>query len=472
MGQRAFGIYLVMITLLVGGCRTARVIRDPEFAALESDTFRSWESPDAVSEAMADIPQWEGARPLGEYIAQALSQNPEIHAIRKRMEALALQVPVAASLQDPTFGVTVLPEQVQTAAGQQEMLLSAGQKFPWFGKLSAKASAAEAEANVARAELAAKELETISRVKRAYFELYYVQRAISVTRAEQQLLAQIRDVANARYKAGRVSQQDVLRADLEISDVENSLIRLDQQLESAQAVLARLLHIPANSPVLAQEKLADEIVPRDIELLQRQAIAARPELHAKLAAMERDRQRVELAQLDYRPDVTLGLSWVDISRTGISPVTNGRDAWLLSAGVNLPIYRKRLDANARSAEAKVVSTAREYDALKDLTLEQVADLFARARSQADLIKLFRDDILPKARQTLAVSQQAYNVGETDFLQLIDNWRQLLRYEIGFLRLEASLRQTMAELERVVGGFTSEIQQGTVVRGGAEDVPGR
>ena len=85
MGQRAFGIYLVMITLLIGGCRTARVIRDPEFAALESDTFRSWESPDAVSEAMADVPQWEGARPLGEYIAQALSQNPEIHAIRKRM---------------------------------------------------------------------------------------------------------------------------------------------------------------------------------------------------------------------------------------------------------------------------------------------------------------------------------------------------------------------------------------------------
>ena len=142
MGQRAFGIYLVMITLLIGGCRTARVIRDPEFATLESDTFRSWESPDAVSEAMADVPQWEGARPLGEYIAQALSQNPEIHAIRKRMEALALQVPVAASLQDPTFGVTVLPEQVQTAAGQQEMLLSAGQKFPWFGKLSAKAIAA------------------------------------------------------------------------------------------------------------------------------------------------------------------------------------------------------------------------------------------------------------------------------------------------------------------------------------------
>ena len=85
-------------------------------------------------------------------------------------------------------------------------------------------------------------------------------------------------------------------------------------------------------------------------------------------------------------------------------------------------------------------------------MEQVTDLFAKAESQQDLLILFQQDILPKARQTLEVSSQAYNVGEVDFLQLIDNWRQLLRYELSYHRLEASLRQTLAELERVVGGF--------------------
>ena len=95
-----------------------------------------------------------------------------------------------------------------------------------------------------------------------------------------------------------------------------------------------------------------------------------------------------------------------------------------------------------------MATAREYDALRDATLEQVADLFAKARSQQDLLVLFREDILPKARLTLNVSSRAYNVGQVDFLQLIDNWRQLLRYEISYRRLEASQRQTLAELERV------------------------
>ena len=110
----------------------------------------------------------------------------------------------------------------------------------------------------------------------------------------------------------------------------------------------------------------------------------------------------------------------------------------------------KVTSSVRSAEAHAVSTAREYDSLRDGTLEQVTDLFAQIQSQEDLLTLVREDILPKARLTLEVSRGAYNVGEIDFLQLIDNWRQLLRYEVNYHRLEASLRQTLAELERVIG----------------------
>ena len=393
----------------------------------------------------------EGPHSVEELIGLALEQNPEVQAARKKMEALAHQVPVAASLQDPMFKATVQPEPVQTAAGQQELILSASQKVPWLGKLDARAGVAEAQTNVARAQLAAVELGTIAKVKRAYYELYFIQQAITVTEAEQRLLGEIRDVANTRYKANDTSQQDVLRAELEISNVENELIRLRQQLASAQARLGRVLHVSPQTNLLALDRLTAEQAPRDLQRLQQQAVAARPELHAQLAALQRDRRAVNLANLDYKPDVTLGFSWIDVSSAGISPVTNGRDSFLLTAGVNLPVYRKRLNSSVRSAEAKAVSTARDYDALKDGTLEEVADLFAQAQSQQDLLVLFREDILPKARLTLNVSSRAYNVGEVDFLQLIDNWRQVLRYEVSYRRLEATLRQTLAELERVVGG---------------------
>jgi len=470
MANRSIFIGLVAAAMVSIGCRTSQQIRDPEYAqvsralqqasALSHPNSKSCQStryaPQSTLIATAPFSdELAGPHPVERYIQVALSQNPDIQAARKKMESLAHQVPIAASLPDPMLNVTAQPEPVQTAAGQQELIVAANQKFLLFGKLESRASLAESQTNVARAQLAAVELATIAKVKRAYYELYFLQQATSVTEDEQKLLVEIREVANTRYKAGRTSQQDVLRADLEISNVESELIRLRQQLQSGQARLARLLHIAPQTQVAALDHLMQEQAPLDLELLQQQAVNARPELHAQLAAVRRDRSAVNLARLDYKPDVTLGLSWIDVANNGVSPVTNGRDSFLLSAGVNLPIYRKRLDSSIRSAEAKVVSTVREYDSLRDGTLEEVTDLFAQARSEEDLLLLFREDILPKARQTLEVSNQAYNVGEVDFLQLIDNWRQLLRYEINYHRLEASLRQTLAELERVVGGFLDQ-----------------
>jgi outer membrane protein, heavy metal efflux system len=444
---------LLCLVVLAAGCKTAHEVRDPEYAQLSHNVHQARYSPDPAALAVNPVfTQLEGPHPVEVYIQFALEQNPDIQAARKRMESLAHQVPVAASLQDPMLNLTAQPLPVQTAAGQQEFILSASQKVPWFGKLDARASVAESDTNVARAQLAAAELATIAKVKRAYFELYFIQQAISVTESEQRLLGEIRDVANTRYKTGRTSQQDVLRADLEISNVENELIQLRQQLTSGQARLARILHVAPQTQLLALDRLASAEAPQNLDLLQRQAVAARPELHAALAAISRDQQAADLARLEYKPDVTLGLSWIDVSSNGISPVANGQDALLLTAGINLPVYRKRLDSSVRSAEAKAVSSARQYDSMRDGTLEEVTDLFARARSQQDMLTLFREDILPKARQTLEVSSQAYNVGEVDFLQLIDNWRQLLRYEVTYRRLEATLRQSLAELEQVVGGF--------------------
>jgi cobalt-zinc-cadmium efflux system outer membrane protein len=449
---RAITCLLATSLVFANGCRTPQVPFDPGYANVGNAIQHSYRSLDSGAEAVAPvIADLEGPHAVEEYVRFALQQNPKIQAARKRVEAAAYRVPVAASLQDPMLNVTVLPSSVQTASGEQEMIIAASQKIPWMGKLDAKAAVAESQTDMARAALAATELATVAQVKRAYYNLYFLQQSLVVTEEEQRLLGEFRDVADTRYRAGTTSQQDVYRADLEISAVEADLIRLRQQLSSTRARLASALHVAPQTQLMAVDRLPAEGIPLDLELLQRQAVAARPELHAQLAAIGRDRRAAELARLDYKPDVTVGFSWIDIASSGISPVANGRDALLLTAGINLPIYQKRLNSAVRAAEANAVATAREYDTLRDGTLEDVTDLFAQAGSQHELLVLFREDILPKARLTLEVSAQAYNVGEVDFLQLIDNWRQLLRYEINYRRLETSLRQTLANLEAVVGG---------------------
>lgn len=448
----ARSIPLLLFALAVAaGCRSSRQIRDPEYARVSYTVRNASCAPFEVALAPIDS-SLVGPQPVEVYVAHALDQNADIQAARMQMEAFAHKVPVAASLPDPMLQVTAQPEPVQTAAGQQEALVSVSQKFVGRDRLGARASVAESQTNVARAELAAVELATIAQVKRAYYELYFLQQAIAVTESDQKLLAEIREVALTRYQTNNASQQDVLRADLEISGAEQQLIGLRQQLASMRARLARLLHVSPQTELAAVTTLGDHSAPLVLEHLQALAITARPELHAQLAALQRDRCSLELARLDYKPELTLGATWIDVAENGISPVANGRDAFLLSAGLNLPLYRKRLDSGVRSAEAQAVATARRYDSLRDSTLEEVTDLFSKAHSQEELLLLFREDILPKSRQTLEVSIRAYNVGEVDFLTLIDNWRQVLRYEVTYRRTEASLRQSLAELERVVGGF--------------------
>jgi outer membrane protein, heavy metal efflux system len=446
-------IFLMIIALTVAtGCRSARQIRDPEYAEMVHAVQQADCSPAPAAAAVPPIGTGlSGPQPVEQLIPIALAQNPQVQAARKRLEAAAHQVPVAASLPDPMLGVTGFPAPVQTAAGQQEFALAFNQKLPFYKKLQTASCAAESQANVARAQLAAVELATIEQVQMAYYELYYLQQANDITKIEQQELTRIRDAANGRYKATLTSQQDVLRAELELSNTENELIRLRQQLDSARAMLARVLHVSPQTELQAVDEVLPEEAPRDLAWLEEQAVAARPELHVQLAALARDRQKAQLARLESVPDLTLGATWIDVSTAGISPVRNGNDAVLLTAGINLPLYRNRIDSSVKSMEAQAVATAREYDALRDGTVEQVADLFARAQSQQDMLVLLREDILPKARQTYEVSNSAYSVGEVDFLQLIDNFRQLLRYELSYARLEASLRQTLAELERVVGG---------------------
>jgi outer membrane protein TolC len=330
--------------------------------------------------------------------------------------------------------------------------MSLSQKFPWFGKLRTQAETAEAEANIARAELAATELTVTEQVKRAYYELYVLERAIQITEEDRQLLVDLTQVVDRSLRAGRAAQQDVLRAQLEVLNLDGELVRLRQERQSAQARLARLLHLSPDTELSTLDHLPEQQIPGNLQQLYERAVAARPELRAQLAAIARDRRKVDLARLGYFPDLTASVDWSEMTRSrALSPVADGLDDIGIGLMVNLPIYRSRLDAAVCEAEATTIASARRYESLRDETLENVKDLFVQVESQRDLVNLFRNDIIPKAEQTLRSSIADYEVAKIGFLQLVDNWRQLLKFQVTAYRQEAQLWQTLATLERTVGG---------------------
>ncbi len=318
MGIKHTLTWLLIAASLLVGCKSAHKIHDPEYAQVTYDVQQAWHTSEPVEEAVNPVyHELAGPQPVEAYINFALSQNAGVQAARKSMEAAAMRVPQAASLKDPMLSVSgwpFYPYVPQTAAGRVTAEAMVSQEVPWFGKLRAQSEAAEAEVNMARAQLAAAELEVIEQVSRGYYQLYFVEQSIQITEQNRNLLADVLQIADARYRTSTTSQQDVLRLQAEVSGIDSDIVRLRQELDSARAELAQLLHVSPETPFETTRQLVAQDVPRDLDRLYKQAIAARPELHEQLAAIERDRFKVERAQLEYFPDLTFGAQWGEMTR--------------------------------------------------------------------------------------------------------------------------------------------------------------
>ena len=131
-------------------------------------------------------------------------------------------------------------------------------------------------------------------------------------------------------------------------------------------------------------------------------------------------------------------------------MADGRDAYSLIVGVNLPLYRTRLDAAVREAQCKAVSTARSYAAAEDNLQAEVQSIYAQYREQDQILTILESEILTRAGQALDLSIEAYRTGRVSFEQLIDAYRTLLNYRIDYHRRLALREQAIASLERAVG----------------------
>lgn len=403
---------------------------------------------------LPEEPQLAEPHDVDYFVQVALERNPEIIAAQKAVAAQAQVIPQVTALTDPVLTDTFQPfdnHSVQTAAGRGPNTLSLSQKLPWLGKLRVRGEVAEQDTKIALTRLAQAQLKVIEDVKLAYYELAFAQEAIRIIESDKDLLKQLLQFAEARYRTNSTSQQDVLRAQVEIDRLEDRLISLRKQQDVARADLAKVLHTSPDATLTAQTDANVPPVPQQIDALYEAAVRCRPELQERLHAIIRSERKRELAKLDYYPDFNVGMGWQSITgNDAISPVANGNDNMSFMVGVTLPVWQDRLKAGVREAENRTIESARRYDASRDDTMRVIRRLLVQAESQEQQIELYSKSIIPKAERALRISAADYKVNKLDFQQILDNWSDVLMFHLQVARFEASLNQSLASLERVVG----------------------
>jgi outer membrane protein, heavy metal efflux system len=408
---------------------------------------------------------------LDDYVRIALADNPAIHRAIRDVQVLGFQVPQVTSLDDPMINlVPPTGDMVQTAAGMVGGSVGLSQKIPFPAKLSTKGRIVEQAVRMAFAQLADVRIAVVAQIQKAYYSLYLADVSIRINHESERLLGQIRDVAAARYRTGTATQQDVLRAEVELYNLTNELITFEQQRATAAALLNSLMNRSVDAPIPPPREFALAEVEWKLPQAIDRALASNPRLQRLQAKVKRDIQNVKLARLNYLPDLTVGYSYTFISSAGISPVASGDDVWNFAFGLNLPIWWQRLRARVLEMNAQTLSSVEQYDELRNMVFFQIQDALVKIDTQYRRAALFRDLIVPRAWQVVEVSSSEYQAGALEFTALIDNWRKWLDFSLAYHRALAELEQRFADFQQLIGVPVPRRSEETIVPAGAGPAP--
>lgn len=395
---------------------------------------------------------------LEDYLAYAALNNPGLESAFNRWKAASAQIPQVTSLPEPRFTYRYYIEQVETRVGAQKQAFGISQTFPWFDKLKLKGDAAESAALMARQQYEAAKLKLFFQVKDAYYEYYYLGRAVEIAEENIALLKNFESVVRTRYQAATAKHPDVIRTQVELGKLEDRLKTLRDLQKPIAARLNAALNRPPESPVARPVQITEETISlpdsRILELMGR----SNPELMALRYDIAQSRTAIDLAQKDYYPDVTFGVDFIDTSdRIGPNPPgDSGQDPVIAMVSVNLPIWREKLDAGVRQARYQYNAAARTQTEQRNRLNAQVKLVLFQFRDAERKIDLYRDTLLPKAIESVKANEASFRSGGSTFLEVIDAQRILLEFELAYERALSGKAQRLAELEMLVG---AELRRG-------------
>jgi outer membrane protein TolC len=403
-----------------------------------------------VTSPAPSVLELEEKSTLDDYLAYAAVNNPELEAAFYRWTAALQRAPQARALPDPMLNYRYFVQNVETRVGPQRHRIGLTQTLPWFGKRQLRSDMALQEAHAAHARYESMKLDLFYRIRRAYCERYYLGQAIQVVRENAELVRYLEQVALARFRVAAGEHPDVIRAQVELGRLDNQLETLRERLGPSAAALNAAMNRPVESPLPVPETL-----PEDVGAVDEPALADRLEwLSPKLVELRYQaalhRKGVALARLDEYPDVTLGLDYIETGDAlSPGPSDSGQDAVALGFAINLPLDDTRRTAAVNEHLARFQAANRDRVGTLNALLAELDDAVYRWRDAQRKASLYRDNLLPKADQSLKATEAAFRAGTSSFTDLIDAQRVLLEFGLTLQRALTDQAIQRARIESLV-----------------------
>jgi outer membrane protein TolC len=386
---------------------------------------------------------------LQEFVAEVVSRYPSIQAMSAGWQAAAQRYPQAVALDDPMFMMMTAPASLNSPTTEGAYILELRQKLPWFGKRGLRGQIAAEQAAAAGHEVDDARLKVALAAQIAYFEYYLAHQELALNQTTTELANDFLGAAQSRYRTNQVTQQDVLQAELELAELSRRKLELERMRRVAAARMNTLLLRSPNLPLPSPRLTVDTYnASREPALLYEWAMQNRPDLAAQAHRVEAESANLALTYKQYLPDTELfgryDTFWQPAS-------TQGDLRGQVGVAMNLPVYRRKVNAAVCEARFKLQRERAQYDQLAAEIRLEVQTALEQVRENEQTAKLYKERILPAAEQYLAAVRSNYEVGKATSLDFVQAQRELLKVREQQLQTTTTLAQHLIELERYLGG---------------------
>ena len=391
-----------------------------------------------------------GSEQLRALVNEALSRSPVVLTARTHWQALT-KVPIqAATLPDPQVSFqqfTVGSPQPASGYESSDFYYTGfgvSQDIPGPGKLRLQKAEAEKEAEYGenRYEAARRDIE--EKVKEVYYELFYHAKTLAILDRNQGELNQIQQIAETRYRLDQGLQQDLIKAQLQTTEILKEHAMHHQEEDQEQLELKQLLGRDPDSPNIEIGDVETTHLELDSVQLARLSDGGSPDLAAERAMEARSAEALKLAHQGYWPDFTVGYSY---EKTG----PGFRDYYMLTLGAKIPLYFWRKQTPAIEQAALEAESARKQTAATQLQVSSDVEASLVAMRTAErMMSIYRDGLIPQAETSQASAMSAYQVGKVDFQTLVSSVLDLQNLRQEYYRSLADHEIAVAKIQQVIG----------------------
>ncbi len=384
---------------------------------------------------------------LDAVLAIVRTANPELREAVARARAGFHAIRRDSALGDPLLRVRTEGTPVRQPAGVRradENALGVEQSFPFPGNLDLRGESALRDAESMKEAARSRERDLVARAKRAYYEYFAARKELETQLEHIRILEGFEKVSDVRFRTGAVSQQDVLKPQIEIVLLQTDVLSARQRIESAQAVINALLGRAADAPLgpPREPTPSGALVPA-LESLSAAAAESHPDVLMAARRADAARAGLTLARRESDlPDFTVAVEYMQ--------VPEGRDGWAGMFGINLPWFTGKRRAEVRRLEETLRAEEAALDAARTRVRADVRDAYARVQATGKVLRILRDELVPKTGQTVEVSRAGYEKGQTGFLDLLDAERSLRDVRLRYYQALSMHESARADLERASG----------------------